>query len=614
MNRKIIAAATAAVLLILLLGGLAVWAPWKSGDSGTTEATDIRGNTIRLASEYYEQGEFQRALDLIDQLLLQNPDDQEARALRDAVIQARKDEENHKQEQDKARQDDLTESLSSLSDTIKETGSKQPVPQPVIQAVPQYDPKADEAARTEAERKKQEEVNRLIQQGVAAMEKESYPEARDLFDEALGLDPDVAYAYAMKGEAFYREDSESQTSLNEAVTNANKAIQKDPNLWIPHNTLGNIYANTRRWDDAIRHFKEASRLNPENADVLFELGKVQYRAGQFRDAKQSFEGAVYLVRDYAKAWFNLGLTENRLNNPAGAVTAFSNTVKYSPDLVSAYFALANAYRAKGDLGKAEENYKIAVTRDPENVNYNLYHGINLFDQGKSSDAEAYFKVAAGLDSTRADVFYNLALARIKLNQAGPALESAAQAVKLEGDNPLYVYTLGQAAELTGNVDYAVQAYEKAIRLDPNYVKPRINLGKLYDSRGEKEKALDHLLAAYNIEPNSLEVNNNLGNVYLHAELYNDAVKHYKKAVAVKPNATLIRYNLAIAYIETDQTTLAKDALVELIKIDPAFWDGYYRLGMVLYSEGDKEGARSIFNKLLEKKPDYPKRAEIEALL
>ena len=619
MNRKILAAGGAVVLLLLLLGGLFVWAPWK-GSEGKGEGTavssresDIRANTLRLASEYFEQGEYQRALDLVDQLLLQNPDDDEARALRDSVLKARRDAEERKKEEDLASQQDLSESLSDLSASLREDKLR-----PTAQPVPQMQPRDDEAeraaARSEAERKKREELNRLIQEGVAAMERSSYGEARDKFDQALGIDPDVAYAYAMKGESFFREDSESQSSLNQAVANANRAIQKDSSLWIPHNTLGNIYVKTRRWDDAIRHFQEAARLNPENADILFELGKVQYRTGRFRDAKQSFEGAIHLVPDFDRAYFNLGLTETQLGNTDRAVSAFSNTIHYDPELTPAYFALANAYRSRGDLVKAAENYKTAVTRDPENVNYNLYYGINLFDQEKYEQAEAYFRNAAELDDSRADVHYNLAQARIKLNRGGAALEAAAQAVKLKGDSPLYVYTLGQAAELTGNTDYAVQAYEKAIALDPSYIKPRINLGILYDKRGEYDRALNHLLAAYKVDPASIEVNNNLGNVYLHAELYRDAINHYKKAVAAQPNATLMRYNLAIAYIETDQTALAKESLSELIKIDPAYWDAYYRLGMLLYSEGETEGARAIFKRLLERQPGYPRRAEIEELL
>jgi tetratricopeptide (TPR) repeat protein len=154
----------------------------------------------------------------------------------------------------------------------------------------------------------------------------------------------------------------------------------------------------------------------------------------------------------------------------------------------------------------------------------------------------------------------------------------------------------------------------AIRLDSAYVKPRINLGRLYDENGLYDKALDQLLVAYKVEPNSLEVNNNLGNVYLHKELYKDAILHYRKAIEKKPNATLMRYNLAIAHIETEDFEAAKQALTDLIRIDATYWVAYDKLGHILYSEGDKKGAKALFSLLLEKNPDYENREELEKII
>ena len=54
--------------------------------------------------------------------------------------------------------------------------------------------------------------------------------------------------------------------------------------------------------------------------------------------------------------------------------------------------------------------------------------------------------------------------------------------------------------------------------------------------------------------------------------------------------------------------------MELVKIDPAYWDGYYQLALVLIKEGNNEMARSFIDTLLQKNPDYEKRAEAESLL
>ncbi|MGC9312049.1 MAG: tetratricopeptide repeat protein, partial [Sediminispirochaetaceae bacterium] len=78
--------------------------------------------------------------------------------------------------------------------------------------------------------------------------------------------------------------------------------------------------------------------------------------------------------------------------------------------------------------------------------------------------------------------------------------------------------------------------------------------------------------------------------------------------------TLMRYHLGIAYIETQQRDKAMNTLAELIKIDPNYWDAYYRLGELLFADGQPDKARQILETLLEKNPSYEKREQVEQLL
>jgi tetratricopeptide (TPR) repeat protein len=238
----------------------------------------------------------------------------------------------------------------------------------------------------------------------------------------------------------------------------------------------------------------------------------------------------------------------------------------------------------------------------------------LFELGKYTEAETSYKKALNLDSTNPVTNNNMALTKLRLGKPGEALNFAATAVQLKPESAEYLYTLGNASEATGNTSSAIQAYEASISRKSNYILPRINLGKIYDEQGSYDKALEHLLKAYQLDSESLAVNNNLGNVYLHSELYTDSIIHYKKAITKKPNATLMRYNLALAYIEIDDKDSGVFTLTQLIKIDASYWDAYYTLGKLMYTNNDIDNAREIFKKLLDKNPDYEKKAEIESLL
>ena len=82
-SRNITAIAVAVILLAGMTGGAAfLYMKGKSGDA----AGNVRANTIVLAEDYLDKGEFQRSLDLLDSLLIENVQDEDVRALRDRVI------------------------------------------------------------------------------------------------------------------------------------------------------------------------------------------------------------------------------------------------------------------------------------------------------------------------------------------------------------------------------------------------------------------------------------------------------------------------------------------------------------------------------------------------
>ena len=76
--RKIIIVATA-----ILLSGASILMLLRKPDTQAPEKSliDKRNNTIMLTTNYLEQGEFDRALLLLEQLLITDPNDNEARTL-----------------------------------------------------------------------------------------------------------------------------------------------------------------------------------------------------------------------------------------------------------------------------------------------------------------------------------------------------------------------------------------------------------------------------------------------------------------------------------------------------------------------------------------------------
>lgn len=156
-------------------------------------------------------------------------------------------------------------------------------------------------------------------------------EARQLFEQAIALDPNYANAYV--GLAVTRVMSASSgwteqpaESLNEAQRLANKALELDSSNAAAHSVLADVYLNHQQYDLALAEDDKAIALNPNDAWSHAARGGVLVYAGQPEEAVKSFEiamrlnPAMDLSRQYSVGWayYLVGRYEEaaRLNDAA----------------------------------------------------------------------------------------------------------------------------------------------------------------------------------------------------------------------------------------------------------------------------------------------------------
>jgi Flp pilus assembly protein TadD len=79
-----------------------------------------------------------------------------------------------------------------------------------------------------------------------------------------------------------------------------------------HTDLGIALAQTRRYDEALTHFREAARRQPASAAHLNNLGGILLQLDRLEEAAAQFEGALRLDPDLEDARLNLALVLKRL--------------------------------------------------------------------------------------------------------------------------------------------------------------------------------------------------------------------------------------------------------------------------------------------------------------
>ena len=105
-QQRSLAVGALALLLVLGLGGALI--------ARSRDTNDPVANKLALAADYADNDEFQRALNLIDEVLIEDAQNETARDLRDRVLAAKQAADDAAADADAQRQRELAESLSGL--------------------------------------------------------------------------------------------------------------------------------------------------------------------------------------------------------------------------------------------------------------------------------------------------------------------------------------------------------------------------------------------------------------------------------------------------------------------------------------------------------------------
>ncbi|MBI4435833.1 MAG: polysaccharide biosynthesis/export family protein [Candidatus Omnitrophica bacterium] len=101
--------------------------------------------------------------------------------------------------------------------------------------------------------------------------------------------------------------------------------------------------------------------------------------------------------------------------------------------------------------------------------------------------------------------------------------------RLELEAPTY-RDRGYQAQQKGQLELAMQHYQKAIAIDPQYATPHNDLGILYEKQGKSEEAESEYLKAVSLDPHFLDAYANLALLYEKAGKKEKAVLYWRKRI------------------------------------------------------------------------------------
>jgi adenylate cyclase len=182
-------------------------------------------------------------------------------------------------------------------------------------------------------------------------------EARELFEQAIELDPDYAEAYAWLARAHYLMATDGWTefparALQRAEQLAQEALAKNPGTIEAHRVLARVHSIQFQLDRAITEIDEAVALNPSDAEAHGDRGVILLWASRPQEAIAALDAAFAynpnLRGDYI---FAHGLAFYTLRQYSDAIRVLERGAARFPRYIFIPAVLVAAY---GQLGRTEE--------------------------------------------------------------------------------------------------------------------------------------------------------------------------------------------------------------------------------------------------------------------
>jgi len=315
---------------------------------------------------------------------------------------------------------------------------------------------------------------------------------------ALRLTPENVQATLLLGESYWRKrDMEKSRQVFQAIV---KAL---PQHALAHYRLGLIARTQQKDTEALAHFEQALKPNPNYVDPLTQIVGIKLGQGKATEARERLIQHQGLVPKNASVQMLLGQFYVAQKQYDLAETAFKKTLELNEGVSGAYTSLAALYMRSGKIDQAVAEYETALKKNPKLVpaimvlgmidesrkeydkaqaQYQKVLQINprfapaannlawlMVDRGGNLDvALGYAETArevAPYDPTIADT---LGWIYFKKNVLVTAVSLLKESSEKLPDNPVVWYHLGMALHKTGDQSGAKNALEQALRLNPDF--------------------------------------------------------------------------------------------------------------------------------------------------
>jgi superkiller protein 3 len=340
----------------------------------------------------------------------------------------------------------------------------------------------------------------------------------------------------------------------------------------------------------------------EKALELKNQGKLTEAIALYKEAAQFYPDNANVVRE-------LGIAYDKQGDIEGVISSYNQTIELNPQQqIWLYLTLIRLLTEKERYDQAIAIAQAAIKLYPENSEVHRWLGVIANKQEDIDGVIKYNSRAIELNSQEPLwVYLTLIQSLTKPEQFEQATAICQAALEVYPDSQKPYHALSTAAEKQGNIDKAVENYQRAIKINPQQPDwVYSTLGRLLTQQENWNQAIATYQQALEIYPENEKLYQYLGNVSKQKGDTNKAIKSYRKAIELNPKQSIWLYlSLGELLIEKEQFQPAITTYRKGLKVYPDNEKLYQSLGRVADKKGDIDQAIKNYKQAIEINPQQP---------
>ncbi len=336
-----------------------------------------------------------------------------------------------------------------------------------------------------------------------------------------------------------------------------------------HYVQAELYAQEGDYQQAITHFTESLRLDPEAAEIWVAFGEMLLSGGYVADAGVAAERAIAL-------------------EPNGA---------------SAARLLAGVRWAQGRIEEAAAEYRRLAVLDPEDLESQFQLGILLTQNERADEAMEVLERIRHRSSLPPGMLIEIGRIYKAAGDYERAIEAYETFLEQRPKNAQALRELAQAYSEAGNEARAIAALQRVVSLRPGDIGSWRRLQGFYVQQGDLTQAF--IVTEEIVRRDSTDILSRKQHAVLQEQMGNSsaALEEWKAITEMDPGDATVWEHLAYLLWRDEQMGAAGEAFETAHSLGSESMAVYQGLGSLYIDEGRFDRARSILAEGVDRHPD-----------